>query len=269
MRQKTLLPPAAHHEGSSEPLTMSQSSSTRSTKDLEGAPRSRRSIRLRLALGVAALIVLIVVGRYAGGYVPRFATWVNGLGLWGPIVFIIGYALATVAFVPGSLLTLAAGAIFGLARGTLFVFIAATIGASGAFLVARYLVRKAIERRIESRPNFAAIDRAVGREGLKIVTLLRLSPIVPFNLLNYALGLTRVRFIDYLIACLGMLPGTFLYIYYGKALGDLAAVAGGVELERGTGYWTVFIVGLVATATAAYLVTRIARRALRQEVKDV
>jgi len=232
------------------------------------SPPDRRGLVRRVAFVVIALIGLIFVGRYLGAYVPKFARWVDGMGIWGPLLFIAGYAVATVAFVPGSLLTLAAGAIFGLFRGTVVVFIGATLGASGAFLVARYGARRAVERRLRSRPKFAAIDRAVGKEGLKIVTLLRLSPIFPFNLLNYALGLTRIRFADYAIACLGMIPGTFLYVYSGKALGDLASIAAGVRMERGPGYWVVFGIGLLATAIVTYYVTRIARRALEQEVGD-
>lgn len=229
--------------------------------------RGTRTILLRILLAVAALVLLVLAGRYLGGYVPRFAAWVDGLGLWGPVVFIVGYAAATVAFIPGSLLTLAAGAIFGLVRGTAFVLVGATLGACAAFLVARHVARRAVERKLQGRPRFHAIDRAVGREGLKIVTLLRLSPVFPFNLLNYALGLTRVRFRDYLLACLGMLPGTFLYVYYGKALGSLAAVAGGAEVERGWGHWLVLGLGLVATVLVTLFVTRIARRALKQHVE--
>lgn len=229
-------------------------------------PSAIRRTVLRGLLVVAALAVLLLAGRYLGGYVPRFAAWVDGLGLWGPVVFMLGYAVATVAFIPGSLLTLAAGAIFGLVRGTAFVLVGASLGACAAFLVARYVARRAVERKLEGHPRFHAIDRAVGREGLKIVTLLRLSPVFPFNLLNYSLGLTRVRFRDYLLACLGMLPGTFLYIYYGKALGSLAAVAGGAEVERGWGHWLVLGLGLVATVLVTLFITRIARRALTQEV---
>ena len=154
------------------------------------APRRGRSVG-RIALVVAGLVALIALGRQAGSYIPEFAQWVNGLGVWGPIVFIIGYAVAAVAFVPGSLLTLAAGAIFGLAQGVVYVFIAAVLGSSAAFLVSRYLARSAIERRLAGNPRFAAIDRAVGAQGRKIVFLLRLSPVFPFNLLNYGLGLTQ------------------------------------------------------------------------------
>lgn len=233
-----------------------------------GQERSGRPAWVRWGLLAAGLIALLVAGRSVGDLVPRFAAWVDGVGVWGPVVFVIGYAVATVAFVPGSLLTLAAGALFGLLEGTVYVFAGASTGAALAFLVSRYLARDAVERRLRGHPRFATIDRAIGREGLKIVTLLRLSPVFPFNLLNYALGLTRVRFVDYLVASLGMIPGTFLYVYYGKALGTLAAVAGGAEIERGAGYWVVLSLGLVATVVVTTFVTRIARRALRGEVAD-
>jgi uncharacterized membrane protein YdjX (TVP38/TMEM64 family) len=232
------------------------------------APR-RRSVPFgRIALVVAGVAALIALGRAAGGYIPQFAQWVNGLGVWGPVVFILGYAVAAVAFVPGSLLTLAAGAIFGLAQGVVYVFIAAVLGSSAAFLVSRYVARSAIERRLASNPRFAAIDRAVGAQGRKIVFLLRLSPVFPFNLLNYGLGLTKVRFADYLIASVGMLPGTLLYVYYGKLAGDVAALAGGAAPERGAEYYAVLILGLAATIVVTTLVTRTARRALKEATGD-
>ena len=199
----------------------------------------------KIAAGVAAVVLLLIAGRLLGAYVPRFAEWVRGLGVWGPIVFMVGYVVATVAFVPGSILTLAAGAIFGLFRGTAYVFVAASVGSILAFLVSRYLARARIERRLQGNRRFEAIDRAVGAQGLKIVLLLRLSPLFPFNLLNYALGLTKVRLRDYVVAAIGMLPGTFLYVYYGKLAGDVAALAGGVKVEKGSGYWTVLILGLL------------------------
>ena len=234
----------------------------------DAAPRSSRGgLLLRAGVALAAVAALVLLGRQLGGYVPQFAQWVDGLGFWGPAVFVLGYAAATLAFVPGSILTLAAGAIFGLGQGTLLVFLGATLGSTLAFLVARYLARGAIERRLQDRPRFGAIDRAVGRQGLKIIFLMRLSPVFPYNLLNFALGLTRVRLMHYVIACFGMIPGTFLYVYYGKALGSLAAVAGGAAPERGAGDWALLGVGLVATVVVTAYVTRIARRALDEEVR--
>jgi uncharacterized membrane protein YdjX (TVP38/TMEM64 family) len=231
-------------------------------------PVSRGRLVLTLAIAAVALAALILGGRQAGQYLPRFAEWVDSLGWLGPLVFILGYAVATVAFIPGSLLTLAAGAIFGLVQGTLYTFLGATLGASAAFLIARYGARGWIERRIAGNPRFAAIDRAVGREGFKIVALLRLSPIFPFNLLNYSLGLTRVRFLDYLLASVAMLPGTVLYVYYGKAAGSLAAVAGGAQTERGPEQWVTLGLGLVATIAVTTVITRLAGRALRQEIGE-
>jgi uncharacterized membrane protein YdjX (TVP38/TMEM64 family) len=144
------------------------------------------------------------------------------------------------------------------------VFAAATLGACAAFLLSRTVARRAIERRIASSPRFAAIDRAIAREGRKIVTLLRLSPVFPFNLLNYALGLTQVRFVDYLLAMVGILPGTILYVYTGKLAGDVAVLASGSSTPRGAGYYIVLGLGLLATVVVTTLVTRTARRALEE-----
>ncbi len=225
----------------------------------------RRAVRV---LGLlVALVVLFFVARGAGGYLPQFAEWVDGLGFWGPLVFILGYAIATVAFVPGSLLTLAAGAIFGLVQGTAYVFVAATLGSTAAFLVARYLARAPIERRLAGNARFSAIDRAVAREGRKIVLLLRLSPVFPFVLLNYGLGLTKVRLVDYVVASIGMLPGTLLYVCYGKLAGDVAALAAGVETERDWAYYTTLVAGVLATLGVTTVLARLARKALR-EVTD-
>ncbi len=218
----------------------------------------------RILFGLVAVALFVSIGRQFGGRLPQFAEWVDGLGFWGPVVFIAGYIGATVAFVPGSVLTLAAGAIFGLVRGTGYVMVGATIGAALAFLVGRYFARGTIEDRFAGNTRFVAIDRAVGREGLKIVLLLRLSPVFPFNLLNYALGLTSVRFIDYLIACIGMVPGTLLYIYYGKVAGDVARLAGGATVGRGAAYYAVLVLGLAAAIAVTTLVTRTARRALQE-----
>jgi uncharacterized membrane protein YdjX (TVP38/TMEM64 family) len=225
---------------------------------------SRTATVLRLVAAALAIAALAFAGRQAGAAVPRFALWVDCLGAWGPAAFMAGYVVAAVAFVPGSLLTLAGGAIFGLLRGTIYVFVAALVGACAAFLVSRYLVRGAIEKRLQGEARFAAIDRAVAAEGRKIVLLLRLSPLIPFNLLNYTLGITRVTFRDFVIGSVGMLPGTLLYVYYGKLAGDVAALAGGAPARRDARYYVLLGAGLVATIAVTTLVTRAARAALRQ-----
>lgn len=222
----------------------------------------RRSTLAKAVIAIVLAVGLIVLGRSVGGYIPAFAERVDALGAWGPIAFIAGYIVAAVAFIPGSLLTLAAGAIFGLARGTLYVIVGATLGACAAFLVSRYVARSFVERRVASNPRFATLDRAIGAEGRKIVFLLRLSPVFPFNLLNYALGLTQVRFVDFLVASIGMLPGTLLFVYYGKLAGDVAILAGGAAPARGSGYYLLLAMGLVATVIVTTIVTRLARKAL-------
>ena len=221
-----------------------------------------RSPWLRLLLALSVLALVLLVGRRAAALLPAFAAWVQSLGVWGPLAFAAGYVVATLAFVPGSILTLAAGAIFGVWQGALLVFVCATLGASAAFLLGRSVARAAIQRRIARHPRFAAIDRAVAKNGLRTVLLLRLSPVFPFNLLNYALGLTSLRFGDFLAGSLGMIPGTLLYASLGHGLGSLAAIAHGVPLASGNGRLALFAVGLAATALLVAVVGRAARRAL-------
>lgn len=214
-------------------------------------------------VGVAVVVVgLVLLGRRASGSLAEVLEAVEGLGPWAAVAFVGLYAGATVAWVPGSLLTLAAGAIFGLVEGTLYTLAGATLGAALAFLVARYLARSAVEARLGGHRKLQAIDEALGREGAKVVFLVRLSPVFPFNALNYALGLTRVGFRDYVLAsAVGMIPGTFLYVYAGYTAGRIAADAAGVA-SRSTGYYVLLGAGLLATVAVTVLVTRTARRAL-------
>lgn len=234
--------------------------------------KSRGKLILYIVVGLALVAGVLLLGQRAVGPVIGFAERVEDLGVWAPVVFILGYVIATVAFLPGSALTLAAGFIFGLGRGTLYTFIGATLGSAASFLVARYLARRAIERKIAGNPKFAAIDGAVGREGFKIVALLRLSPLFPFNLLNYALGLTKVPFLQYLAASIAMLPGTLLYVYYGavarKATGSLAEAASGAKIEKGAESWIFLGLGLVATIVVTTYVTRLAGKALKKEIEE-
>jgi uncharacterized membrane protein YdjX (TVP38/TMEM64 family) len=226
------------------------------------APRRRRPARL--AAAAVAVALLVVAGRAATPLFAAFAAWLDRLGPLAPLVYVGGYVVATVAFVPGALPTLAAGALFGLAEGTLYAFIGETLGGIAAFLIARRVARPMVERRLVRDPRFHAIDRAVAAEGGKIVFLLRLSPLVPFNMLNYVLGVTCIRFRAYALASIGMLPGAALYVYYGKLAGDVTALAAGVAPARGAGYWAVLVFGLAATALVTTLLARVARRALRE-----
>jgi uncharacterized membrane protein YdjX (TVP38/TMEM64 family) len=186
--------------------------------------------------------------------------WIGGLGIWGPIIFALLYVLACVFFIPGSILTLGAGALFGVLKGSILVSISATLGATAAFLVGRYLARDWVARKIEQNPKFKTIDRAVAEEGWKIVGLLRLSPLFPFSLLNYALGLTQVPLREYVLASwIGMMPGTVMYVYIGSL-----AQAGARKTTPAE--WALRAVGLVATIAVTVLLTRIARKALSKRL---
>ncbi|WP_414541650.1 TVP38/TMEM64 family protein [Nostoc sp. CCY0012] len=194
--------------------------------------------------------------------------WIDGLGAVGALAFILLYIVATVAFLPGSILTLGAGVVFGVVWGSLYVFIGATIGATAAFLVGRYLARGWVAKKIAGNQKFRAIDEAVGREGLKIVLLTRLSPIFPFNLLNYAYGVTGVSLKDYILASIGMIPGTIMYVYIGSLAGSIATI--GTESQPGNlgVQWAIRIIGFIATVAVTIYVTKVARKALEEEVLE-
>ena len=230
----------------------------------------RTSSRSRLALAGIAVAAVALLAAFRFFHVQellrRSLDWVAGLGPAGVIAFIAIYILACIFMLPGSVLTLGAGAVFGVVKGSVIVSVAATLGATAAFLVGRYLARDRVARRIEGNARFRAIDEAVGREGWKIVGLTRLSPVFPFNLLNYAYGITKVSLRDYFLATwIGMIPGGVMYVYLGSLAGSLATL-----VQQGTArtpaQWTLYGVGLVATVVVTVFVTRIARSALATKV---
>jgi uncharacterized membrane protein YdjX (TVP38/TMEM64 family) len=192
--------------------------------------------------------------------------WIDGLGSVGAIAFIALYIISTVGFLPGSILTLGAGVVFGVVWGSIYVFVGATVGATAAFLVGRYLARGWVAKKIADNPKFAAIDQAVSKEGLKIVLLTRLSPVFPFNLLNYGFGITGVSLKDYVIGSVGMIPGTIMYVYIGSLAGNLAMIGTDSQPSNPTLQWTIRILGFIATVAVTIYVTRIAQKALEKEV---
>jgi uncharacterized membrane protein YdjX (TVP38/TMEM64 family) len=221
------------------------------------------ALALRVATASLLIAGVVMMGRAAGAEVPRFAAWVQSHGAWAPLAYIAGYVLLTVTFIPGALPTMAAGIIFGLVPGTVYAFIGETLGGVAAFWLARRVARPMAKRRLARSPRFATLDRAVAAQGRRIVMMLRLSPVVPFNVINYALGVTTIRFVDYLVASIAMLPGAFLYVYYGKLIGDVAALAGGAAVPHDRVYWTATLFGLAATVGVSVMLARIATRALR------
>ncbi len=229
---------------------------------------NRWAVLGRALLVLLFLVALFIAMRFLGGQdlLRSALDWVAGLGVWGMAIFVLLYVLATVLFLPGSILTLGAGALFGVLKGSIIVSISATLGATAAFLVGRYLARDWVATRISENPRFQSVDQAVAREGWKIVGLTRLSPVFPFNLLNYAFGLTSVSLRDYFWASwVGMLPGTVMYVYLGSLAGDLALL-GTEEQSRSPFEWGLYLVGLAATVAVTIYVTRLARAALAKKV---
>jgi len=192
----------------------------------------------------------------------ELATRLEHFGPWAPALFVLAYVVGSVAFVPGTVLTLTAGAVFGVSRGVPLVFTGAVLGSCAAFGVARGLARGLVSRWLARDPRALAIARALEGQGFKIIVLMHLSPLIPYNLLNYVCGVSTIRFSDFLLGTIGMLPLIVLYTYYGKVVGDVAALATGTALPREPEYYVTLVVGLIATIALTVIITRAAKRAL-------
>jgi len=186
------------------------------------------------------------------------------LGAWGPVLFILLYVAAAVTLAPAFFLTVAAGALFGVWRGSLLVFVGASLGASAVYGLAAPLARTRWMQRMTSDQRVSAVRRAVAGGGVRIMLLLRLSPLIPYSVLNYALALSGVRYADFVVAFLGMIPAIVLYTYYGKVVGDVAALAAGVSPPRGAEYYILLAVGLVTVVVSTTMITRAARREMER-----
>ncbi|GJM22368.1 MAG: hypothetical protein DHS20C15_22830 [Planctomycetota bacterium] len=232
------------------------------------ASTSAAGSRVRLVILLLAIVALFAATKFlpVGEWMQSAFDGIEGLGAWGPAALVGLYIVACVLMLPGSVITLGAGAAFGVVQGSIAVFIGATLGATLAFLVGRYLARAQIEKKVAGNERFAAIDKAVGQQGFKIVVLTRLSPVFPFNLLNYAYGLTSVKLRDFVLGSVGMLPGTVMFVYLGHAGKAAAAAAAGEGSERTPAQWVLLGVGLLATLVVTVFVTKLAKRALDGEV---
>lgn len=218
-------------------------------------------------IGIGLLIAALMISSRLlpmGEWLTAFQHWLAELGPLGYLFFILAYVLATLLFIPGWPLTVGAGFAFGLVAGAALVSFSSTLGAALAFLIARHLARKPVAEWTSRHDSFRAIDGAIGREGWKLILLLRLSPLIPFNLSNYFYGITAVRFWPCVLASwLGMLPGTILYVYLGT-IGRVGLDSATTDAERGPLQWILLGVGLVTTLAVTIWVARIARRALRE-----
>jgi uncharacterized membrane protein YdjX (TVP38/TMEM64 family) len=224
---------------------------------------SRSSASLWRGVAILAAVALAAAAwRWLplAAWLDRFQAWVGGLGLLGAVLYGLVYVAAVLLFVPGILLTLGAGFLFGFLWGTVLVSAASTTAAALAFLIARYLARPRVAKIARHNPRFAAIDRAIGESGWKIVALLRLSPLVPFSLSNYLYGLTAVPFLPYVATSwAAMLPATFLYVSLGAAGKTLRH-----HRQRTPGEWALLAIGLAATIAVTILLTRLAKKELRR-----
>ena len=186
------------------------------------------------------------------------------LGPWAPVLFVLIYVAAAVTLAPAFFLTVAGGALFGVWQGSLLVFVGASLGSSAVYALASPLARTRWMRRVTRDPRVAAVRNAVAGGGVRVMLLLRLSPLVPYSILNYALALSGVRYADFVVALLGMIPAIILYTYYGKVVGDVAALAAGVSPPRGVEYYLLLGVGLVTVAVSTTMITRAARREMER-----
>ncbi len=218
--------------------------------------------------GVAALLVgLRAVD--APRHLLNFVEWVRQAGWGGALAFAGVYVGAAVLLLPASVLTLGAGFIWGPFVGFAIVLPSATVAATAAFLLGRTVARRWVEGRVKSSPRFRAIDEAVASGGFRLVLLLRLSPLVPFNLLNYMLGLTRVSTRDYVFgSVIGMAPGTFLYLYLGSLVTSASGLLSGERPSAGPLGTVLYVAGLVATLVVTVWITRAARATLSKTLKE-
>ncbi|CAL1362005.1 unnamed protein product [Linum trigynum] len=195
--------------------------------------------------------------------------WIKeDLGPWGPLVLVLVYIPLTVLAVPASVLTLGGGYLFGLPVGFIADSIGATLGATAAFLVGRTVGRPYIISKLKNYPKFQAVTIAVERSGFKIVLLLRLVPLLPFNMLNYLLSVTPVRVGDFVLASmLGVMPITFALVYVGTTLNDLSAITHGWA-EASKMRWIFMVLGLAISGVLFFLIGRIAKAALEKALSE-
>jgi uncharacterized membrane protein YdjX (TVP38/TMEM64 family) len=215
----------------------------------------------KIIIAILILAALIVAFRVlpVSDWLRHFQTYVRGLGTLGYVVYVIVYAVCVVAFIPASILTLGAGAIFGFAGGTIVVVIGATLGAALSFLLARTVMRKRVESMTATNAKFRALDRAIARDGTKIVVLTRLAVVFPFTWLNYAFGLTAIPLWPYVGATfIGIIPATAAFVFAGSAATTAATTQASLITK------TVYIAGGVIALAVSVFIGRIASRAIKR-----
>lgn len=229
----------------------------------QSSEESTKAVWPKVLLAGLVVVGLLAASRFVDipGLLNGALEWIEGLGYTGMAVFVLLYIVACIFVLPGLILTLGAGAIYGLGVGFALVSVGSTLGASVTFMIGRYLARDWIAEKVSGNKTFSLMDDAVAQQGWKIVFLTRLTPLIPFNIQNYGYGLTKVSFLPYVIASwIGMMPGTVLFIYVGTLGGD--AAGGGSSAAT----WAMRGVALAATILVTVVITRIAKKALADAV---
>ncbi len=252
----------------SPPSTSEQDSSAKATGLSAAIQRRSAIIRTLSILAIVVALFIIVRALPVDRAIDLLKTKVDDLGPYGPIAYGLAYIIAALLFVPGSAMTLAAAALFGLGWGTVTVSLASTTAAALAFLIARYVARDKVARQAQRFPKFQAIDGAIGQGGWKIIAMLRLSPAMPFSLGNYLFGLTAIRFWPYVLSSwVFMLPGTFMYVYLGHISTEGIRSAAGAKQGKTPAEWALMGVGLVATVAVSVYVAKLSKKALKERTQ--
>lgn len=221
-----------------------------------------RGMQWLAVAGFVASLALTLAALPLQDLEDALSAWVRGLGIWAPLAFALAYGLAATLLIPASALSLAAGVLFGVWLGTAVVWSGAVLACALSFLIARYAARARVEQFARTRPRFAAVDRAVGEQGWRIVALMRLSPVFPFSLQNYLFGVTAIGFWPcWLASAACIVPGTFLFVYLGFAGGEAATAVGGAG-DAGGWRLALQLVGLGATLAVTIAVARLAAKAI-------
>lgn len=226
-------------------------------------------LRITLLLLLLAAVVTACYTLPIEKILKNFLEWIEkDLGPWGPLVLAVAYIPLTVLAVPASVLTLGGGYLFGLPMGFAADSVGATIGAAAAFLLGRTIGRPFVISKLKDYPQFRLVAIAVHRSGFKIVLLLRLVPLLPFNMLNYLLSVTPVPIGSYMLASwLGMMPITFALVYVGTTLKDLSDVTHGWN-EISKTRWAVVALGLIVSVVLIICATRVAKNALEKALDE-
>ena len=215
-----------------------------------------RTLKIAAAVVIVAAILLAIRFLPVAAWVDHLKSYVQGSGPIGYVLYVLAYIVSCILLIPAIALTLGSGAIFGFVRGAIVTLIGATAGATAAFLLSRSVLRRHVERRIASNQKMAAVDRAIAGEGTKIMLLMRLSGFPPFTWINYALGLSAVKFVPYVVTTvIGIIPGTLAFVWAGAA---------GVEVLNGRGNRIALAVTAIGAVLVIFYVGRVAATAVKR-----